>query len=50
MAVETDIFIIGKGATPVCGGRMEMALAAEGGSQSFIQQTTSNQHSFCAAH
>jgi hypothetical protein len=36
MAVGTDTFIIGKGATPVCGGGMEMALVAEGGSQSFV--------------
>lgn len=36
MVVGTDTFIIGKGTTPVCGGGMEMALAAEGGSQSFV--------------
>jgi hypothetical protein len=47
MAVETDTFIIGEGATPVCGGRMEMTLAAEGGSQSFVHsfiQPFSRQH------
>jgi hypothetical protein len=36
MAVETDTFIDGKGATPICGGGMEMVKVAEGGSHSFI--------------
>jgi hypothetical protein len=43
MAVETDTFIDGKGATPICGGGMEMVKVAEGGSHSFI-------HSFSRPH